>query len=143
MNMRTTSIMAISAAFTCLAAAACSSPKFNNTPIAASSPAPTAASASPARLTEAQSAQICQDIQAWILGADNQDMPRFSTTLQTDEAQARGMALGYDMTSLDNDLQSENTDALLPTPPGQPSDISSLSQDCNAYGVTLNWNPES
>jgi hypothetical protein len=67
-------------------------------------------------------------------------MPRFSTTLQTDEAQAQGTALGNDMTTLNDDLQSENTAALLPAPPGQPSDISSLSQDCNAYGVTLNWN---
>jgi hypothetical protein len=41
---------------------------------------------------------------------------------------------------MDNDLQSENTVALLPALPGQPSDISSLSAGCQGYGGTLKWN---
>ena len=37
-------------------------------------------------------------------------------------------------------VASENTVALLSAPPGQPSDISSLSADCQTYGITLDWN---
>jgi hypothetical protein len=108
-------------------------------------PAPVAAtstaipSVSTSGLTSAQGAAICGDIQAWIPAANNQDTPRFSAKLQQDETNAQGTALGTDMSTMDNDLQSENTAALLPAPPGQPSDISSLSADCQEYGVTLNW----
>jgi hypothetical protein len=40
---------------------------------------------------------------------------------------------------MDNDPRSTNTFALLPVVPGQPSDIASLSSDCQGYSVMLKW----
>jgi hypothetical protein len=90
-------------------------------------------------MTAAQGAQVCQDIQAWIPQANSQDMPRVNATLSADEVIAQGTSLGDDLVSLDQDLQSENSAALMPGPPGDPQDTQNLSQDCQAYGVTLNW----
>ncbi len=48
------------------------------------------------------------------------------------------------MTTLDNDLPVMNGNAFNSVNyqvTGQPDPISGLSQDCQAYGVTLNWTP--
>ncbi len=117
-----------------LVVSACGS-SLPNTP----SPAASSVTSAPASssLTSAQAARICNDLQAWWKIAFNEDTPRFNATIQADEHQANGTQLGSDLTTLDNDLQTENTDALLPGPPGQPGDMQVLAQDCQAYGVTL------
>ncbi len=45
-------------------------------------------------LTSAQGKSICGDITAWIPQADNQDTPRFSAQLETDESEAANTSLG-------------------------------------------------
>ena len=64
-------------------------------------------------------------------------MPRFDSTLEADEALAQGTILGTGLATLDSDLQTINSDALLPQLPGQPSDPQALATDCQAYGVTI------
>lgn len=47
------------------------------------------------------------------------------------------------MTTLDSSLQSLNGNALISNNyviMGNPDPITGLSQDCQSYGVTLNWN---
>jgi hypothetical protein len=130
----------IIAGATALALAACG----GAAPIAHPSSAP--ASAATSGLTSAQGTSTCNDIAAWIPQARNEDTPRFTSQLEADEsqAQAAGAQLGQDMSTLDNSLQVENGNALLSVNyqvTGQPDPISGLSQDCQAYGVTLNWTP--
>ena len=70
-------------------------------------------------------------------------MPRFSTQLEADESEAGNTPLGQDMTTLDNALQSENSLALISNNyvvTGSSDPITGLLQDCQSYGVTLNWN---
>jgi hypothetical protein len=57
--------------------------------------------------------------------------------MQADEQEAQGTQLGDDLSTLDNDLQSENSAAFDPGPPGDPQDMQILEQDCAAYGVTV------
>jgi hypothetical protein len=64
-------------------------------------------------------------------------MPRFNAELESDEQVARGIQLGSDLTTLGNDLQTENIQALLPAPPGDPSDLPVLTSDCAQCGVTV------
>jgi hypothetical protein len=64
-------------------------------------------------------------------------MPRFNATMQADEQEAQGTQLGSDLSTLDNDLQSENSAALDAGPPGDPQDMQILEQDCATYGVTV------
>jgi hypothetical protein len=110
---------------------------------AQSAPSSAPASSAVPGLSSAQGKSVCQDIATWIPQADNQDMPRFSTQLETDESEAGNTPLGQDMTTLDDNLQSENGNALISNNyvvTGSPDPITGLSQDCNGYGVTLNWN---
>ena len=103
-----------------------------------SSPAhPVAAASAPPALTSSQGASICNDLNAWWKVAYNEDMPRFDATMDADEQQAQGTQLGDDLSTLDNDLQSENSAALDPGPPGDPQDMQIIEQDCTAYGVTV------
>jgi hypothetical protein len=71
-------------------------------------------------------------------------MPRFSPQLESDESEAANTTLGQDMTTLDDNLQTENSLALNSANyevTDEPDPITGLSQDCNGYGVTLNWSP--
>ena len=126
-----------------LVLAACGS----SAPVTHPSSAPASAIASSsaaAGLTSAQGKSICQDIAAWIPQANNADEPRFSAQLESDESEAGNAPLGQDMATLDTDLQTENSLALNSANyevTGEPDPITALSQDCNGYGVTLNWSP--
>ena len=105
-----------------------------------SSPAPSLAapaSSSPSGITAAQGTKICQDLAAWSQVAQNEDQPRFTQTLTNDTTTAGDSQLGQDMTSMENDLQSENSLVLEPGPPGSPSDAQILAQDCSQYGVPI------
>ena len=108
----------------------------------AASPSPSASSAasSPAELTTAQGTQICTDLAHWAdsSAVNNADSPVFNQVLTSDETEAQGTALGNDLVTLDNDLQTEYSAALFPGPPGYPTDRSTLGQDCATYGVTIN-----
>jgi hypothetical protein len=102
------------------------------------------APASPAGLTAAQGAQICNDLNAWIPGAENQDQPRFNATLETDETEAvsDGSQLGNDLPTEDRDLQEDNSLAMMTGVINNESgttNTAALSNDCSAYGVTLTW----
>ncbi len=108
----------------------------SSSPSTSSSAAPNRPTSAPPSLTAAQGARICNDLQAWWKIAWNEDMPRFDVEMLADEQQAQGTQLGDDLATLDSDLQAENTDALLPGPPGEPGDMQILAKDCAAYGVT-------
>lgn len=112
-----------------LAVAACGSSP-------ASAPAHAAATTAPA-LSGTQGANICNDLQTWWNVAWNEYTPRFDATMQADEQEAQGTQLGADLSTLDNDLQTENGAAFDPGPPGDPQDMQILEQDCGAYGVTV------
>lgn len=73
MNRRTA---ALALAATALTLTACST--------AAAKPKATQP-AQPAGLTSEQGESICNDLAAWLPGAYNQDMPRFTKTLENDE----------------------------------------------------------
>jgi hypothetical protein len=63
-------------------------------------------------LSYGQGAKICNDL----MQAQNQDMPRFNSTLTADENLAVNdkSALGNDLVTEDNDLQADNGLALIP-----------------------------
>jgi hypothetical protein len=88
-------------------------------------------------LTAAQAAGICRDVNSWLVGAVNLDKPKFSATLTADEQKANGTALGHDLSTLDYDTQTQNSAALLPGPPGNPTAFGALTQVCAGHGVTL------
>jgi hypothetical protein len=46
-------------------------------------------------------------------------------------------SLGFDLTNMDNDLQSINCLALTNGPPGEPMAIQAVAAVCAPYGVTL------
>lgn len=103
-------------------------------------------SAAAPSLTDSQGATICNDLNAWIPQADNQDQPRFSSTLEADETLATNdnSTLGNDLSTEDSDLQQDNSLALITGPIYNQEGVSNttaLSSDCAAYGVTLNWSP--
>jgi len=123
-----------------LALAACG----GSAPASQPSASPSSAPSSSAALSNAQGKTICQDIAAWIPQANNEDMPRFTAQLEADESEAGNTPLGQDMTTLDESLQTENSLALNSVNyevTGEADPITGLSQDCNGYGVTLNWSP--
>lgn len=93
----------------------------------------------PPPFTAAQGASACADIQKWLDVAWSQDMPRFDATMSADETAAAGTQLGADLATLDVDTQTENSAALLPGPPGYPTDIGALQSDCSGYGVTVRY----
>ena len=71
-------------------------------------------------------------------------MPRFTAQLETGESEAEAAvtALGSDMSTLDDNLQTENGVALNSNNyivTGSTDPITGLSQDCQSYGVTLSW----
>jgi hypothetical protein len=119
-----------------LTATACGVSSSSSRP-ASQAASPSTVASSPAALTNAQGQQICNDLLAWVGTANNEDQPRFTPALQTDEQEASGTQLGQDLSALDDDLQTENTLPLLPGPPGQPSDWQVLASDCHQFGVTL------
>jgi hypothetical protein len=90
-------------------------------------------------LTSAQGTSICTDLNTWLARAWNQDMPRFSAQLQADESEAGSTPLGNDLQDLDSNLQTLNSDALLPSPPGYspPTGLAALHTDCAAYDVNI------
>lgn len=108
-----------------------------------SSGAPSSAPASsPAGLTASQGAAICRDLLSWSKQAANEDQPRFTSTLIDDANEAGTTQLGNDMTSMENDLVSENSLVLEPGPPGMPSDAQMVDFDCQIYGVNIpSWGP--
>lgn len=114
-------------------AAACGSGTVLPQPPASPVPSPTA----PPALTPAQGASVCNDLSTWLQTAQNEGMPRFDATMQQDEKTSQGSQLGTDLSNLDADLQSENSDALLAGPPGTPASIQEVAQDCAGYGVTI------
>jgi hypothetical protein len=129
--IRTTAALALAA--TALTLTACSS--------AAAKPKSTQ-SAPPAALTSEQSESICNDLAAWLPGAYNQDMPRFTQALETGETEAvdANSQLGSDLSNLDSNLQSLNGVAFEPSPPnytGTPTGMAALTADCAQLGVTL------
>lgn len=95
-------------------------------------------------LSYSQGLKICNDLNSWIPQADNQDQPRFNPTLEADETMAVNdkSALGNDLATEDNDLQSDNSLAMLQGTINNQQGVSNtdaLSSDCTGYGVTLNW----
>jgi hypothetical protein len=99
----------------------------------------TQVSASSAALTVSQGASICNDLNSWLVQAWNQGAPRFSATMTADESNAGSSNLGTDLQTLDSNLQSLNSAALMPSPPGYspPTGLGALQQDCTAYGVAV------
>jgi len=118
-----------------LALAACGGTASTSSPPTASS-----AASAPVGLTTAQATQICKDLAQWAdsSAVSNAGSPVFNQALTSDETEAQGTALGNDLVTLDNDLQTEHMAALLPGPPGVATDRSALGQDCATYGVTIN-----
>ena len=96
-----------------------------------------AVQAAPPPLSFPQGARICTDLNSWAARAASQRMPRFSAAMQADESEAGGSQLGSDLSVLDGDLQTENSAALLPGPPGYPTDESALKADCRVFGVNF------
>lgn len=101
-------------------------------------------SPSAAALTSAQAVSICQDLKSWLATAMNQDMPRFSAQLKSDETEANNAnsQLGADLTGLDEALQESNSLALNPlsnVTGGLPSPSYGqfLAYDCSQVGVTV------
>ena len=88
-------------------------------------------------LSYSQGASICRDLNSWARTANNQDTPRFSAQLESDESAAAGSQLGSDLASFDGDLQTENSAALEPGPPGDEQSVQFVESDCSAYGVTF------
>jgi hypothetical protein len=88
-------------------------------------------------LSYSQGASICNNLNAWARTANNQDTPRASSQLASDESAAAGSQLGSDLASFDESLQAENSVALEPGPPGDPQPVQSVESDCAAYGVTF------
>ena len=138
----TRTLLAGAATAAALALAGCSSSAPTVT-VTASSATPSSASASsPTGLTAAQGGSICQDLLAWSKVAANEDQPRFTSTLINDVNEAGTTQLGNDMTTMENDLVSENSLVLEPGPPGMPSDAQMVDYDCQVYGVNIpSWGP--
>ena len=88
-------------------------------------------------LSYSQGASICRDLNSWARIANNQYTPRFSAQLESDESAAAGSQLGSDLASFDGDLQTENSVALEPGPPGDEQSVQLVESDCSAYGVTF------
>jgi hypothetical protein len=135
-NCRQASVVAATTSLLLLGMAACG----RASPVPASgTPAPVSTSSAVAALTYAQGQSICNDLNTWAQTAENQDMPRFNAQLEQDQAEAMSAdsQLGTDLASFDDDLQSENSDALLPGPPGDEQPVQQLETDCQAYGVTF------
>jgi hypothetical protein len=82
---------------------------------------------------------ICTDLSDWLPQAVNEDQPRFTAQLESDETEAGSTSLGNDLTTLDTNLQEINGLALFPSPPGvyPPTGLGALQNDCSAYGVTV------
>jgi hypothetical protein len=101
----------------------------------------------PATLTKAVGAEICTDLNSWIVQADNQDMPRLPaswTITSVNTVNLNSTQVGQDLDSEASDLEQDNSDALNPSVASNEtgtSNTTALSSDCAAYGVTLNWNP--
>jgi hypothetical protein len=108
----------------------------DTTPASSAPAAPVSATTTPS-FTLTEGADVCNDLNTWLQTVWNQNMPRFDATMESDEEDAQGTQLGTDLTSLDSDLQSENIIPLLAGPPGDPSDIQLVAQDCAGYGVTI------
>ena len=100
---------------------------------------------SAAALTSGQAVSICQDLKSWLAAGMNQDTPRFSAQLESDETEASNAnsQLGTDLTGLDEALQSSNSLALDPWTGGggaiglSPSNGQFLAYDCSQVGVTV------
>ena len=124
--MRRASYTAVLAA---LAIAGCGSPAAHHH---------ASASSEPAALTNAQGATICTELNSWAQTANNQDQPRLSTQLAKAGTAAAGTELGSDLVSFGDDLQTSNSLALEPGPPGDEQPVQMVEADCKTYGVTFN-----
>jgi ABC-type phosphate transport system substrate-binding protein len=104
---------------------------------AATAPPNTHPSTHAAALTTTQAQTICNDLNTWAKTAANEDEPRFSPQLESDETEASGTSFGSDLVQFDNSLQEMNSDALEPGPPGDEQPIQQVETDCQSYGVTF------
>lgn len=105
-----------------------------------SAPTPsTQARTPPAALTDSQGASICNDLNAWLIQAMNEDQPRFTAKMESGQTEAGNTSLGTDLQTLDINLHTLNGAALFPSPPGYSpaTGLGVLQQDCTAYGVNV------
>jgi hypothetical protein len=131
--------VAVTAAASAITACGSSAPISTPTPFGSGTSSATSAAAAQSftSLTRAQVKEICTDLLAWSTAALAEDPPRFTPRLESDEQEAAGTKLGRDMSMLDSALQTDNSQALEPGPPGQPSDAQVLAQDCQSYGILI------
>jgi len=92
-----------------------------------------------ATLTCSQGASICHDLDVWLVQAWNEDQPRFTANMESGETEAGDTSLGTDLRTLDANLQTLNSNALMPSPPGcsPATGVGALQQDCTAYGINV------
>jgi hypothetical protein len=99
----------------------------------------------PAALTQAQGAEICSDLNAWIIHAVTVDQPRlYWAIIVPAGADLQDTQLGTDLSEEMQDLQQNNSLALQTAAVYNSQGIANtaaLSSDCAAYGQTLNWTP--
>ena len=59
--------------------------------------------------------------------------------MASDETMAGNTSLGTDLQTLDANLQTLNSNALMPSPPGYSpaTGVGALQQDCTAYGINV------
>jgi len=129
--------LAVAVTAPALAITACGSSAPISTPTSFHSGISAAATQSSTSLTTAQVKEICTDLRAWSRAALAEDPPRFTPRLESDEREAAGTQLGRDMSMLDSGLRTDNSLALEPGPPGQPSHAQMLAQDCESYGILI------
>jgi hypothetical protein len=77
--------------------------------------------------------QICRNLNRWARVAENEDAPRLNTQLRHDEADAADPALGDDLASLGQALETSNSLAIFPG----SEEAATLQDDCKGFGVTL------
>jgi len=98
---------------------------------------PAAAASRATALTYAKAAAICNELNTWAQTAGNRDQPRFSAQLNQDETEAANTQLGNDLVTFGDDLETSNSLALEPGPPGDEQPVQMVESDCLSYGVTF------
>jgi hypothetical protein len=86
-----------------------------------------------------RSASLPELTEHWLVRAWNEGQPRFTGKMGLDETEAGNSNLGTDLQTLDANLQTLNSAALMPSPPGfsPATGLGALQQDCTAYGVNV------
>ena len=77
--------------------------------------------------------QICRNLNTWARVAENEDAPRLNTQLTHNETDAADPALGGDLASLGQALETSNSLAIFPG----SEEVAALQADCKGFGVTL------